>query len=209
MTYKKWLKENYGESNHIFNSFYTDALKDINFPWNENVYIQIDYLNSKNAVNEYQKAHVESYKEYEKKQNYESEFQKIKNEYQSLREKEREKIVDFLNLNGFKGEKGKPISKHYKSGKGVFNYTSGSTLEKPYDLRIWKYIEAYKDDKYFIISLNALDKDPNSNNIHALFDRISISCNMNEVEKYKITDLELPMNISKMNELLRIMNEIN
>ncbi len=97
-----------------------------------------------------------------------SEFEKIREKYEKLREEERVKLRDKLE---FKDSELKTIK---RGGKGLPDY--GQTrLMKKYDLQNWKWVEVV-DDKHFqaLISLNMPDVDPGSGNMHALYDRIGI-----------------------------------
>ncbi len=98
----------------------------------------------------------------------ETEFGTVKAAYVQAREDERRKLIDFLALHGFE------VTKRGKSGMGVEAYTNYGRLEKPYDLRNWKYIDAFKNGVLYFISLQAFDHDPNSGNWHVLMDRIGV-----------------------------------
>lgn len=141
-------------------------------------------------------------------------FQSAKDIYTHLREDERIKIVNYLISNGYDVVSGS------KAGKGIKNYTSGKRMHPPYDLSNWKYIEAYKDNFLFFISLQAFDVDPISNNHHILMDRLGIykypGCDLEDrkknyfaydaLTKMTVTDIELPMNDYKLKRLLECLN---
>lgn len=104
-----------------------------------------------------------------------SDFEDAKKRYEELREIEREKLrdrlADMLKEVGL-DVKGK---KSERAGKGISDYGSARLL-KPFDLRNWKWVEVKDnaDNFHAMISLNMLDIDPNSKNIHSLYDRIGI-----------------------------------
>ncbi len=125
----------------------------------------------------------------------EKDFFRVKNEYTCLREKERRKIIECLvskkDRNGkslFFKKKGIEYcnSNKYRGGSGESNYTSGGTLEGKYDLSNFKYIETRYKDCNILISLQSFDIDPNSGNIHLLFDRIGIIYDYDSNSKVKI-----------------------
>lgn len=144
-------------------------------------------------------------------------FDKTKKAYVDAREEQRKKIMDYLESKEFKVAKG-------NSGKGNKVYTSNGRIT-PYDLRIWKWIEAWKDGKYYFISLQAFDQDPSSGNYHVLMDRISIfvcdkeelpTKNATKADKQKfneritsemgVTSIDLPMNEEKLEQLVNLLN---
>ncbi len=131
-------------------------------------------------------------------------FEDIKNSYVHAREDERKKIVKYLEGNGY------TIVKGSRAGKGDSHYTSGNKIA-PYDLSNWKYIEAEKFEKQFFISLQAFERDPNTNNIHVLMDRLGIYTytgtrkNYNSYDAFTkmiITDIDLPLSDEKLNHLV-------
>lgn len=134
-------------------------------------------------------------------------FLETKEKYDSLREYEREKIIRYLS------EKGFTVS--YRGGKGLSNYTNGGQLEKSYDLTNWKWVNATKGNIKYFISLQAFDRDINSKNYHVLMDRIGICMFSKEVKKpdyfshMQMTSLELPLRENDLDELLRIMNNMD
>lgn len=140
-------------------------------------------------------------------------FQDAKDTYTRFREDERIKIVKHLKDNGYDVVSGS------HAGKGIAKYTSGKRMNLSFDLSNWKYIEAYKDNNLFFISLQAFDVDPVSNNHHILMDRLGIYkytghelkdrkknyIAYDALTKMTVTDIELPMNDSKLKQLLEYM----
>ena len=88
-----------------------------------------------------------------------------RNEFVKATEKERLKLIAVLTENGY------DASAH--GGSGIKTYTSGKRM-LPYDLSIWKYIEAEKDGYKYFISLQPMEMDPSSGNIHCLPGRIGV-----------------------------------
>lgn len=141
-------------------------------------------------------------------------FSEIEKHYTKAREIQRGIIIDFLNDNGFTKLNDKKITRH--GGKGIPNYTSQGRFEVPYDLTIHKYIMAYKDGFAIFISLQPPEQDKVSKNWHALFNRLGVRVypinepnedtpikNVNEI---KITNIDLPLTVSKLNGLLSFIN---
>ena len=110
------------------------------------------------------------------------EFLKIKEAYKSARTEERESIIDFLlnkkdndgNLVFLKEKDGTDTFVKTSGGCGKPNYSSGGTLSRPYDLSNHMYIDLSYKGNEILISLQSFDIDPNSHNIHVLYDRIGI-----------------------------------
>lgn len=136
---------------------------------------------------------------YEKNMNI---FLETKEKYNSLREYERKKIINYLSEKGFK------VS--YNGGNGRPNYTNGGKMKKSYDLTNWKWVDATKENIKYFISLQAFDMDTTSKNYHVLMDRIGI-CAFSNGEKpdyfnlMETTSLELPLGEQDLDELLKKM----
>lgn len=133
-------------------------------------------------------------------------FDEIKKRYVEAREKERNKIADFLR------NKGLTVSKQVNAGKGLSDYTAGGTIS-PYDLTNWKYVEAKGDGYSVLVSLQAFDHDPSSRGHHILMDRLGICV----YEKYDaeqafqnmhVTDIDLPLTDTKLDELYKEIEEL-
>lgn len=110
-------------------------------------------------------------------------FLKIKEAYKSARTKERRKIINFIKEKKdnegnclFTKSKDKPYSSRnqYLGGRGSSKYTSSSRLSIPYDLSNHMWIELNYKGNDILISLQSFDIDPNSKELHVLYDRIGI-----------------------------------
>ena len=165
------------------------------------------------------------------------EFLKVKEAYKNVRLEEKKKIIDFLlnkknndgNLIFFKKtdinknelNKGEDISFVQTSGgSGKPNYSSGGTLSKPYDLSNHMYIDLSYKGNDVLISLQSFDIDPNSHNLHVLYDRIGIIFEKDEESddkdgkpdnelkvsddflKMETTNWELPLSEADMEEMV-------
>ena len=91
-------------------------------------------------------------------------FEDIKNEYNKLRNEERQKIVKKLVKRGFDAN----------GHQGTWKYTSRGKIKPHYNLGMWKWIVARRGDITAVISLQTLEQDSKTKNIHVLFDRISV-----------------------------------
>ena len=114
--------------------------------------------------------------------NNKEEFLKIKEAYKNARLEERQSIKDFLlnkkdndgNLVFLKEKDGTDTFVRTGRGYGNKHYSSGGTLSRPYDLSNHMWIELSYKGNEILISLQSFDIDPNSHNIHVLYDRIGI-----------------------------------
>lgn len=131
------------------------------------------------------------------------EFNEIKRKYERIREIQRHLIAGHLNRcgKGFRAE--------IKGGSGKRNYTAGGTLTTPYDLSNWKWVKVQRGASIVLVTLNKLDRDPHSGNIHALYDRIGIIyCNCIE-DPFCIprdTGIDLPLDGEKLCKLADILD---
>ena len=153
------------------------------------------------------------------------EFLKIKEAYKSARTEERKSIIDFITKKKdnegnylFTKSKDKPFNtrNQYLGGRGDEKYTSGRRLSRPYDLSNHMWIDLSYKGNEILISLQSFDIDPNSHNIHVLYDRIGImfekDCiillpdNKSEVSdaflKMETTNWELPLSEVEMEEMV-------
>lgn len=131
-----------------------------------------------------------------------------KKSYTDSREVQRQLIVKYLNIKGFKG------SLH--GGRGQSKYTSNRTLKVPFDLRSYKYITVTKDELEVFISLQPPEQDPDTLNRHTLIDRLGVrvypksQTSKEQTEKdfneIKITEIDLPLTREKLAELLDFIN---
>ena len=153
------------------------------------------------------------------------EFLKIKEAYKSARTEGRKSIIDFITKKKdnegnylFTKSKDKPFNtrNQYLGGRGAEKYTSGRRLSRPYDLSNHMWIDLSYKGNEILISLQSFDIDPNSHNIHVLYDRIGImfekDCiillpdNKSEVSdaflKMETTNWELPLSEADMEEMV-------
>ena len=129
-------------------------------------------------------------------------FKNVKETYRLLRMEERIKIMDYLENRG--------LTIVRKSGNGGENYTNNGTLPKEYDLRNWIWVTGKYKDKGFLISLQAFDRDKESQNYHVLMDRIGICVYDKEQNKpnyfdiMEVTNLDLPLGKRDLNLLYNL-----
>ena len=153
------------------------------------------------------------------------EFLKIKEAYKSARTEERKRIIDFITKKKdkegnylFTKSKDKPYNtrNQYSGGIGDKKYTSGSRLSRSYDLTNHMWIDLSYKGNDILISLQTFDIDPNSNNLHVLYDRVGILFEKgskillpdNELKvsddflKMETTNWELPLSGADMEEMV-------
>ena len=157
------------------------------------------------------------------------EFLKIKEAYKNARTEERKSIIDFITKKKdkegnylFTKSKDKPYTtrNQYLGGRGDQKYTSGSRLSRPYDLSNHMWIDLSYKGNDILISLQSFDIDPNSHNLHVLYDRIGIIFEKDEESddkdgkpdnelkvsddflKMETTNWELPLSEAEMEEML-------
>ena len=115
--------------------------------------------------------------------NNKEEFLKVKEAYKSARTEERKSIIGFITKKKdkegnflFTKSKDKPYTtrNQYSGGGGNKKYTSGSSLSRPYDLSNHMWIDLSYKGNDILISLQSFDIDPNSKELHVLYDRIGI-----------------------------------
>lgn len=136
-------------------------------------------------------------------------FIDIKNAYNQTRKVERDDIAKYFNKQeDFENEK--PAAR-----AGRKNYKSGGRLLKEYDLSNWNWVCVKRNKVKFFISLQTFDRDPNTGNLHVLMDRIGIyayvgECSsVNAQTKMMMTNIELPMNDEKMNQLCNTLRDLS
>ena len=155
------------------------------------------------------------------------EFLKVKEAYKSARTEEKERIKDFLlskrdgdgNLIFLKEKDGTDTFVKTSGGSGRSNYSSGRTLSKQYDLTNHMWIDLSYKGNDILISLQSFDIDPNSNNLHVLYDRIGILFEKSkkipllkdcytitkvsdDFLKMETTNWELPLSEAEMEEMV-------
>ena len=156
------------------------------------------------------------------------EFLKIKEAYKSARTEEKKRIIDYITKKKdkkgnylFTKSKDKPYSSRnqYLGGRGSGKYTSSSRLSRPYDLSNHMWIDLSYKGNDILISLQSFDIDPNSNNLHVLYDRIGILFEKSkkipllkdcytitkvsdDFLKMETTNWELPLSEAEMEEMV-------
>lgn len=95
-------------------------------------------------------------------------FNSAREAYRDARNEQRKIIADALKAAGF------AVKSRGNAGRGLVNYTSGGRLAPPFNLSNWMWVEAYRNDVIVLVTLQTLDQDPNSMNVHALIDRVGI-----------------------------------
>ena len=160
-----------------------------------------------------------------------SPFDKARKRYESARGAEIKLIVDRLNRKGYfnLNKEGKEINCSGRNGSSRYRGGRKGKIDPPYDLGNWKYIEAYKNEKYYFISLQSFynrcfTDDDSKAQFPAAFDTIGVFCckenlkinedkNVYDVdkmirEKMKPTDITLPLSPGKIEKLLDILKKL-
>ncbi len=110
-------------------------------------------------------------------------FAHVKAAYEKLREQERVNLRKYLSAH--EGLRAAGLKVIAQGGKGSAHYRGN------YDLRNWKWVEVKGPGGFdAVISLNMLDIDPKTKNVHSLYDRIGL---MLSPEKWVYTDIDLPL----------------
>lgn len=102
-------------------------------------------------------------------------FLEAREAYRAARDSQRLLIIEALQSAGFE------VKTRGNAGRGLRKYTSGGRLKPPFDLSNWMWIAGERDGVLVMVSLQVLDQDPKSLNLHALIDRIG-------VDAYRIDD---------------------
>lgn len=136
-----------------------------------------------------------------------SDFIEVKKRYHELRMEQRNKISRFLDKNdGFEKK---------AACAGVKNYKSGKRLEHEYNLTDWQWICVTRNQVNFLISLQTFDRNPATQDLHILIDRIGIYAYVGEYsskdaqDKMLITNFELPLDELALNELKKILIKLS
>lgn len=61
-----------------------------------------------------------------------------------------------------------------RGGRGKSNYSSGGRLVPDHDLNDWLWVDFECDGVQGTVFLQCLDRDPNSGNIHVLYNRVGV-----------------------------------
>ena len=131
-------------------------------------------------------------------------FNLIREIYFKAREHEWKKLRQYLRAQGLN------VITSGHSGYGYEEYSPRKKLIPSYDLTNWRWVEVKSEKGTVFISFQPFDRDSNSNNNHALFDRIGVSWYTGKYnaknlhDKMMITDIELPLNDEKMKKIHKI-----
>ena len=147
-----------------------------------------------------------------------SPFDNARIRYERAREDERKRIVDCLKTDDYLRINSRQANPGY-GGRSI------EPITPPYDLRNWKYIQAYKNEKYYFISLQSFynhcfTDDTGKAQFPAAFDTIGVFCceenlmknkskmvfNKTIREKMKPTVITLPLPPEK-GELMEILQD--
>ena len=131
-------------------------------------------------------------------------FHAARDAYKQARLAQRKVIVEALRKAGFEVRNGG------NAGRGVKNYTSGGRLNPPFDLSGWMWVAAHRGDVHVLVSLQVLDQDPRSLNIHALMDRVGVEVfrdgdsfdSDDPLFESAITGFELPLTQEEVDSLV-------
>ena len=98
-------------------------------------------------------------------------------------------------------------------GKGDSRYNSNGKLKVNYNLTNWRWIEIVSDNVTIFVSFQPFDIDEDTDNKHALMDRIGVSWYIGEYNSsavYKnmiITDFELPLDNANRQKLCKLIHK--
>lgn len=157
-------------------------------------------------------------------------FEDARKAYQSDRNVQRQRIIEALRANGW----GPGDEKKYLYRQGSSTYTSVGNLNKDaksredsqkFDLTTWKWIETHRENVKIFVSLQVLDQDSETLQIHALVDRIGLEIFLDgsEVPEWKRTlnvpeyhvdavklidtGYTLPLSKEELDELIALIDE--
>lgn len=136
-------------------------------------------------------------------------FNAARDAYRDVRNVQRLKVIDALKSVGFE------VKKRGSAGRGLKKYTSGSRLVPPFDLSGWMWVEGQRGEAHVTVSLQVLDQDPNSLNVHALMDRIGVAVfrasdpidESDPLFERATTDLQLPLDAESLAALLALIEQ--
>lgn len=126
-------------------------------------------------------------------------FKEVRDEYEKQREAQRIQLRKYLSTH--EGLKAAGLEVVTGGGKGSDNYRGN------YDLQNWKWVSVKSADGFdCAVSLNMLDIDPETKNIHSLYDRIGFVLSPDPAG-WVCTDIDLPLDDAKMEEIARLVIE--
>lgn len=109
------------------------------------------------------------------------------------------------------------VARGTSTGHGRSDYSSGKRLTSLYDLSNWRWLEITHIPSQLLIflSLQPTEIDPNSGNLHVLYDRIGVYLHPSSkktgaeaLQKLLITDIFLPMDAHKLEDLEQIIRKL-
>lgn len=119
-------------------------------------------------------------------------FPQIRDEYERQRELERVSLAGYLSAHDGIRAAGLSVVTTANAGKGRADYTAQGRIPA-FDLRNWKWVRITGADGFdCVVSLNMLDIDPTSKNIHSLYDRIGLIVSPAPSDWF-CTDIDLPL----------------
>lgn len=128
-------------------------------------------------------------------------FQQIRAEYERQREQERVNLAAYLSAHEGIKAAGLHVSVAPRAGKGCKNYTAHGRIPA-FDLRNWKWVEVKGAGGFdVVISLNMPDIDPETKNIHSLYDRIGL---IFSPEEWVYTAIDLPLEDTKKEQIAQL-----
>lgn len=131
-------------------------------------------------------------------------FQEVRAEYERRREQERIGLASYLAAHTEIKEAGLRVIAGGSAGKGSEHYTSHGRIPA-YDLRNWKWVEIRGAGEFdAIISLNMPDIDPQTKNMHSLYDRIGVIFSSGE---WVYTSIDLPLADTEKEEIAQLILE--
>lgn len=124
-------------------------------------------------------------------------FKEARDEYERQREQERISLATYLAAHEGIKSAGLHVATATSAGKGCADYTAHGTIHA-FDLRNWKWVGITGAGGFdCAISLNMLDIDPRTHNIHSLYDRIGLVFSPDPAG-WVYTDIDLPLdNVAK------------
>lgn len=126
----------------------------------------------------------------------------IRTIYEALREEERIKLNEYLRANKKIRDAGLYVVSGGLAGKGSYRYKYHRKIQ-PFDLRNWKWVEVKSKDGFdCVISLNMLEIDPRTKNIHSLYDRIGLILSPDQKD-WVHTSIDLPLDDADREEIVK------
>ncbi len=130
-------------------------------------------------------------------------FNAARDAYRDARNEQRKFIADALKAAGF------TVKSHGAAGRGLAKYTSGRRLDPPFNLSNWMWVEGCRNDIIVLVTLQTLDQDPNSMNVHALIDRVGIDVFRESdtvvedpLYEYRTSSFQLPLSDESLAQLI-------